>query len=549
MKKNVLIFPTCIMLVHCPALSGAAGISDAEGLSGLSSGSGAYGPMITLLILILLCLAAITFYLLLKTNRTRKQVEEERRQVDDAKLRFFTNVSHDLRSPLIMIISPLERLISENLGKPIAKELETVSRSAHLLMEEVDQILDFKQLSNVSPTLRPSYGDIARFCSEVCESYGSFAPADRCRLIAEIGPEELLTDFDRDKVRRILFSIFKHIQDSTPEGSTAHIRISVTEQDSKAVIKIAGNGLADHSLNDHYLHIAQEYTRLHGGDFSVQDNAPSGTLFTVSIPVKPSMKPAEDSAQSRVDNPGKPLILNVENNPAFRHFITEHLSARYDIVEAKDGKEAMDLIATNSFALIICNLSMPGMDGRELCRAVRSDIRYARTPFIITTDKHGEAVTLENLKAGADESLEKPFNIDMLVAKIERILARTMPERTDVDAFGNRISKLDRELLDRINAEIEENLQDSEYTIESLCSKLRISRSGLYKKLISLTSKSPLEYMRDQRLEKGRIMLENGETSVSQIAWNVGFSPKQFSKHFKDVYGCLPSEYIHHLAD
>lgn len=358
-----------------------------------------------------------------------------------------------------------------------------------------------------------------------------------------------MTDFDRDKVRRILHSIFKHIQDGIPEGTTAHIHVSVTEQGGQVVIRIAGNGQVTHSANDPSLLIAKEYAGLHGGGLSVQDNGPSGTLFTVSIPVKAGMKPVEDSAQSQMDNTGKPLILNVEDNPAFRYFITEHLSARYDIVEAKDGKEAMDLIATNSFALIICNLSMPGMDGRELCKAVRSDIRYARTPFIITTDKHGEAVTLENLKAGADESLEKPFNIDMLVAKIERILARTMPERTDVDAFGNRISKLDRELLDRINAQIEENLQDSEYTIESLCSTLRISRSGLYKKLISLTGKSPLEYIRNQRLEKGRIMLENGETSVSQIAWNVGFSPKQFSKHFKDVYGCLPSEYIHHLAD
>lgn len=139
------------MLVHYPALSGAAGIPDADGLSGLSSGSGAYGPLIILLISILLCLTAITFYILLKTNRARKQIEDERRQVEEAKLRFFTNVSQDLRSPLIMIISPIEKLISENEGKPIAKELETVSHNAHLLMEEVDQILDFKQLSKVPP--------------------------------------------------------------------------------------------------------------------------------------------------------------------------------------------------------------------------------------------------------------------------------------------------------------------------------------------------------------------------------------------------------------
>jgi AraC-like DNA-binding protein len=165
------------------------------------------------------------------------------------------------------------------------------------------------------------------------------------------------------------------------------------------------------------------------------------------------------------------------------------------------------------------------------------------------TTVQGEEAGLENLKAGADDSLEKPFNIESLVIRIERLLNRKRPLLTDTDISGHRISRQDREFLDRVKAEIEENLQESEYTIESLCSSMGVSRSGLYKKMMQLTGKSPIEFIRILRLEKGREMLENGETSVSQIAWSVGFSPKQFSKHFKDEYGCLPSEYIHSLTD
>jgi len=547
-KKNALIFPTCIMLALCPVFSGAAGYPDAVGLSGSISGPGAYGQLITLLISILLILTAITFYILVRTNRARKQLEEERRMMEEAKLRFFTNISQDLRSPLKMIISPLERLIGENKGNPVGKELEKVNRSAHLLMEEIDQILDFKQLSKDPPTLKLTYGDLARFCAEVCESYESIVDAGRCRLSVETGQEAIMSDFDRDKVRRIIHSVFKQIQDDTPEGNTAYIHVTVNRQGTQAAIRITGRGLSHFTPDDPATLTAREYARLHGGNLTITDKDPKGTLFTISIPLKVRTKPEDDPADREFSRTGSPLILNVEDNPALRYFITENLSKRYDIVEAKDGKEAMELIATNAFDLIICDLSIPGMDGRQLCKALRNDIRYSSIPFIITTEMHGEAVALENLKAGADDSLEKPFNIDTLTTKIERILQRTMPDSTDLDAFGNRISKLDRELLDRITAEIEENLQDSEYTIESLCSTLRISRSGLYKKLMTLTGKSPLEYMRNLRLEKGREMLENGETSVSQIAWNVGYSPKQFSKHFKDEYGCLPSEYIHHLS-
>ena len=297
--------------------------------------------------------------------------------------------------------------------------------------------------------------------------------------------------------------------------------------------------------------IIMEYVRRHNGEVTFSENDPSGNIYTLSFPINDSMKPTKEMHDGNrlAERTGRPLILNVEDNPAFRYFVTENLSSRYDIVEAENGKEALELIADNSFDLILSDVVMPEMDGRELCRAVRRDIRYANTPIILLTTYQDEYADLENLQAGADDTIKKPFNIESLIIRMERLLKRKAPILTDTDASGRRMSRADKELLERIVTEIEKNLQDSEYTIESLCDTLSISRSGLYKKMVLLTGKSPLEFIRLRRLEKGREMLENGETSVSQIAWNVGFSPKQFSKHFKDEFGCLPSEYIHSMID
>ena len=520
-------------------------------------------PAIIIILLVLLFLCGR------RGRQARKRFEKERLRINEAKLHFFTDISQDLRTPLAMIISPLDKIIGEHAGEPVSKELVPVLHNARILMDEIDRILDFKQLTNKVPEFHPSYGDIAKFTAEVCRSYATIMDKEGDSLTVEMsGP--VMTGFDRNQVRRILQCIlgyaYKHGRGEEP----LKIHVDIRQEEGKAVITISDNGkglnektkqfIMDRlDKNDDWnvygytigLDTIKEYVRRHNGEMAVSDNQPTGTISTFSIPINDEMKPVkeahDDSRPTR--RAGRPLILNVEDNPAFRYFVTENLSPRYDIVEAENGKEALELIADNSFDLILSDVVMPEMDGRELCRAVRSDIRYANTPIVLLTTYQDEYADLENLQAGADETIKKPFNIESLIIRIERLLKRKTPILTDTDASGRRMSRADKELLERIITEIEKNLQDSEYTIESLCDTLSISRSGLYKKMVILTGKSPLEFIRLRRLEKGREMLENGETSVSQIAWNVGFSPKQFSKHFKDEYGCLPSEYIHSMTD
>lgn len=527
----------------------------------------------TTALVIILCVLALLLTVahilgIRRLRKSRRQLEAERRRIDEAKLHFFSSISYDLRTPLSMIISPLDQIISENADKPVAGKLKQVAGNARLLMDEIDRLLDFKHLRADASGFHPTYGDLAGFVEEVCLSYSAISgnPGDSVSPVPSQGP--VMTDFDRDRVQRMLHNLIGNALRHRASEKPVQVQVSVRQEGDKAVLRVSdnGKGISDkakkHLFEPYYdegkkglpwdgisLEIVREYASQHGGEVTVADNQPAGSVFTVSFPISLNLKPegSADNGSVQEKRAGRPLILNVEDNPAFRYFVTENLSDRYDVAEASNGAEALKLIEGNDFDLILIDQPMPGMDGRELCRALRADIRHADTPIIMLTTVHGEEAALENLRAGADDTIEKPFNIESLIIRIQRLLKRKAPLLKYTDESGHRISRQDREFLDRVTAEIEKNLQESEYTIENLCTTLGISRSGLYKKMMALTGKAPLEYIRLLRLEKGREMLENGETSVSTIAWSVGFSPKQFSKHFKDEYGCLPSEYIHSL--
>ena len=529
----------------------------------------------TTALVIILCALAILFIIfhilgLRRLRRIRQRLEAEQRRIDDSKLHFFTCISHDLRAPLSVIIPALDRIMAENAGKPVAEQLRQVSANARLLMDEIDRLLDFKQLRTNESEHHPSYGDLAGFVEEVCRSYTTLLGDNGDCIVVDPFQIPVMTDFDKDQIHRILHNLLDNAFKYKDSDKPMQVNVSVRQEDDRVFVSVAdnGRGISDeakkHIFEPFYdeglkglpwdgisLIIVREYARQHGGDVKVADNQPSGTVFTVDFPVSNKLKPETSSDRSgkQEKRDGRPFILNVGNNPAFRYFITENLSDRYDVMEAPDATEALGLVKDKDFDLMIIDQEMAGMDGRELCRSLRADIRYASTPIILLTTAQREEAALENLRAGADETMEKPFNIESLIIRIERLLKRKSTVVKYTDEFGHRISRSDREFLDRITAEIERNLQESEYTIEDLCNTLGISRSGLYKKMMALTGRAPLEYIRLLRLQRGREMLENGETSVSQIAWSVGFSPKQFSKHFKDEFGCLPSEYIHSLTD
>ena len=518
---------------------------------------------------ILLLSAALLSVHMYRTRRKRR-LEKEQRRLEEAQLQFFTNISHDLRTPLSMIIAPLERMMSREDGTLVSKELEQIDRNAKTLLDEIDQILDFKQLNGSAQTYRPTYGDIARFTAETCRTYTEIIQPEDAGLVIDTGDEPIMTEFDRDKLRRILHNLLSNAFKYGGKDGKASVTVSIREEDGNAVIRVSDNGpgISDRAktrIFDRFvreggktkagngigLNIVQEFVGMHGGTVAVSDNKPTGSVFTVSIPIRRESAPKKESTSAMTEAfaEGRPRILNVEDNPDFRAFITEKLSTFYDVKEAGNGLEALALIEIEDFDMIVSDVVMPEMDGRALCKVIRSDIRHAGTPVILLSGVHGKEAELENLKAGADDTLEKPFDIETLLLRVENILKRRSAGEGSATAQPWKGSREDRELLERIRKEIENHLQENDYSVEELSSSLNISRSVLYKRLVALTGKPPIEYIRSIRLSKGREMIENGETSVSQIAWSVGYTPKQFSRNFKTEYGCLPSEYLHHLKE
>ena len=229
-------------------------------------------------------------------------------------------------------------------------------------------------------------------------------------------------------------------------------------------------------------------------------------------------------------------------------FIADEVNQLYNVEIAGNGAEAITLLKKHSIQLIISDVMMPVMDGLELCHAVKTDIRFSHIPVILLTARTAEEHVLGGLREGADDYITKPFNLDILLLRIQKLLQWTQSNhekfgKMEVSPSEITISSLDEQLIEKAIRIVEENMDNSEFSVEELSAQIGISRSGLYKKLMSITGKSPLEFMRILRLKRGKQLLEKSQLSISQIAYQVGLSPKQFAKYFKEEYGCLPSEY------
>lgn len=507
----------------------------------------------------------------------------QQHEMDEAKIRFFTNISHDLRTPLSLIITPLEKLIHSEKAGPVKDDLDLMYRNASTLLDEVNQLLDFRKLDQQKVQLSLSYGDITEFIAETCKSFKALSQKHNIELKVCINTSKIEMDFDRNKVQRIISNLlsnaikYNHDNGSVivaidkilaGDGEQIHIQISDTgigiKNENKD--KIFDRFFQEQHISTTYigsgigLHIVKEYVTLHGGEIKVEDNHPQGTIFTVILPIAKTLKLncTEDTSafdveeqfhadMSSVDREKNSLLI-VEDNDDFRSFLVGCLQEYYQVYEASDGKKALTVLAQQSIHVVISDIMMPVMDGMELCRKIKTDIRYSHIPIILLTARTAEEHIFSGLKEGADEYITKPFNLEILLLRIRKLLMWTLKNHDkfktrDISPSEITISSLDGQLIEKAIRIVEENMDNSEFSVEELSAQIGMSRSGLYKKLMQITGKSPLEFMRILRLKRGRKLLEGSQMNISQISYQVGLSPKQFAKFFKEEFGYLPSEY------
>lgn len=550
----------------------------------------AYSLYITLVVLLLL----LGYYLLLKRERNKfriRQIEEEaarKEEINNMKFRFFTNISHELRTPLTLIVTPLEKLLREEGDQNRKTQLQLMYRNANRLLALVNQLLDFRKGEMSKHQLNLAEGDVTAYLQGVCNSFLLLADRKNIRFRFFAGVESFFMAFDPDKLTKIMMNLLSNAFKFTPEGGRVNVFVEIMNDAGGEYLEIkvsdTGIGIRDEEkayvFNRFYqtehpevqettgtgigLSLVKEFADLHGGEVKVFDNIGSGSVFVIHLPVahvevklaeEPCLVPPElhDEIMERcvasVERSDLPLLLLVDDNADFRTFMEQSLRLQYRTVSAANGQEAWAMLAGVRPDLIISDVMMPEMDGNELCRRIKEDKQLCRIPVILLTARQTTESHLEGLQTGADEYVTKPFNMTILELRIRKLieLSRSCAGGSgmlDPSPSEITITSLDEKLVGRAIAYVEENISRSELSVEELSRELGMSRVHLYKKLLQITGKTPIEFIRVIRLKRAAQLLRESQLHVSEIAFEVGFNnPKYFSRYFKEEFGELPSVY------
>lgn len=529
------------------------------------------------------CIAMCLILLVIRSLRMRHkqklilqtvEIENEKQQkINDMKLQFFANISHELRTPLSLIINPLEEFL-ENHPEHRKGILDMVKQNANYLLELINQLLDFRKLDAKAESLKCKHDNILIILSEIFYSFDPIAQKRSINYTLTCPQHSVFMDFDYDKMRKICTNILTNAFKFTPNKGSISMNIEVKESNLELTFADTGCGIEDENKEKIFqrfyqssknpansggsgigLHIASEYIKMHHGKISVKDNHPCGSIFLITFPLHQNSEVIEEDdtikMQSAEEESRQSTILLVDDNYDFLKFLSESLSKQYHILKASNGKQALSILKKEDADLIISDVMMPEMDGLELCSNIKKDIRYSHIPIILLTAKASEEHQLEGLETGADDYITKPFNMEVLKLRICKMIEMNIKrqeifnQEIKIEPSRITITPLDQQLIEKAIAIVEDNINETEFSVEELASSLNISRSYFYKKMIKITGKKPIEFIKTIRMKRAQQLLTESQMQISEIAYILGYnSPKVFSKHFKDEFNISPSEFI-----
>jgi len=502
-----------------------------------------------------------------------EQENERQQKISNLKLQFFANISHDLRTPLSLIINPLEEFFEEH-PQHRHGTLDIVKNNANYLLELINQLLDFRRLDANAETLKCKHDNILIILNEIFHSFDAIAHKRDINYTFHSSQHSIFMDFDYDKIRKITTNVLSNAFKFTPnEGK---ISLNVEVEDSKLILRFAdsGCGIEDEAKEKVFerfyqsgqsrpvsggsgigLHIVSEYVRLHQGSVTVENNYPTGTVFVITLPLHQDgcgdTTATLPECPEAVNETINFTILLADDNYDFMDFLSKSLSRHYRILKAMNGKQALNILEQEDTDLIVSDIMMPEMDGLELCTTIKNDIRYSHIPVILLTAKASEEHQLEGLNTGADDYITKPFNMELLKLRIKKIIemnARRQElfnQQIKIEPSRITITPLDQQLVEKAIQIVEDNMDESEFSVEELAGSLNISRSYFYKKMIKITGKTPIEFIRTIRMKRAQQLLSESQMQVAEIAYMLGYnSPKVFSKHFKEEFHISPSEFM-----
>ena len=538
----------------------------------------------------------------MELSRQKKKLEEQRDQLislskqleeaTHAKLVFFTNVSHDFRTPLTLVADPVEQLLEDKTLTPRQQSLlKVVHKNVHILLRLVNQILDFRKYENDKLELVRANMNLRVQLQEWSHSFQTLALKKHIHFVLEVNDDraDYLMAVDAEKMERVYFNLLSNAFKFTPENGTITVTLSTLTKEeggryARLVVADTGSGISvqhirhifdrfyqidvNHAGSGIGLALAKAFVELHGGEITVDSVEGKGTVFTVDIPMTVVEEPSADLVQEpritqqtvveeledmeteeQIPDENKECILIIDDNADVRDYVKSLLKEEYTVIEAPDGRAGLKKAMKYVPDAIICDVMMPVMDGLECCRKLKTELQTSHIPVMLLTACSLDEQRIQGFECGADSYISKPFNSKLLLVRLRNLMDN---HKRLKQFFGDKttlskepVSDVDKGFVDRFRELIEENLADSELSVEDLGSKMGLSRVQLYRKIKALTNYSPNELVRIARLKKAASLLASSEKTISEITYEVGFtSPSYFTKCYKDYFGESPTDFL-----
>lgn len=536
-------------------------------------------------------LVALCFYTVIRLYMRRIKLKSEvrlREELTRIRLTYFTNVSHELLTPLT-VISCISDYLDEKV--PVVHQ-QSVMLKANVdkLKRLIQQVLDFRKMDVGKLKLNVSEGDIREFMLNICRI--NFMPlAERKNITLEtcIKAEKMRGYVDFDKLDKILHNLLSNAIKYTPDNKYICVDAQVVDEAGHKilVIKVQDEGVGipakeiNHIFTRFYsskrnkgiesngigLSLTKDLVTLHHGTIAVESTFGQGTCFTVTLPIDKGSYSSDEliveetlnlyAVSDEMDentmlsgSMDKPSVLLIDDNAELLSVMKEMFRERYRVLTAVDGRQAWDKLNSNEVDVIICDVMLPDANGWELCTRIKGDLRFNHIPIIILTAKNGIDDRVASYEAGADGYIAKPFELKILFARVDnlirssRIRQAAFRKEENISLDGLAFPTADKQFLQSIIDSIEQHLEETEYDLEQLATEMNMSKSTLYRKIKSMTGLTPLDFVRNIKMKRACMMLLSCTQNISEIAYAVGFStPKYFTKCFKDEFGITPTEY------
>lgn len=563
---------------------------------------------ITLIILIIYVIAKVRWNQIKLRNKLKLEsaLHEKSEEINQMKLRFFTNISHELRTPLTLIIGPLQQIMEGSNDAEYLQRLNAIMyKNSTRLLRLINQLLDFRRAESGSVNLIVEEGDLLSFVKEIHNAFEEIAQERQVNFVFKSNKKKIIAWFDNDKIEKIVYNLLSNAFKFTPSNKKIEISIEVKKNINVdyAIIKVSdeGIGIDNEDLNtvfNRFYQVNKEsnilqtgsglglaYTKrlveIHKGTIDINSVLVKGTTFTVTIPISKKEYESDSILEEQPKQYGFTFIKNevkdfkkllieptniiketeyskdiqtiliVEDNIDLREYLFDFFQNYYKVLCAHNGEEGLKMALETGPDLIISDLMMPKMNGIEMCKKIKNDLRTSHIPVIILTAKAGIENEKEGLETGADEFVLKPFNIDVLKLRVSNIL-RTKKQWTEKfktkptsSSWKELSSKLDKEFLKKSLKIIKKNIDNPDYSVEKFALDIGMSRSALFKKIKSITGQSTSEFIRTIRIKRASNLIKSGQYSITEVVFMVGFSdPKYFRTCFKKQFGQTPGEYF-----